>query len=152
MYEIIKNVITFQNYDLNKILEKIEKVWLEDKITDGEKTELIELAREKAVAQNSYLSENELFEKIYIRLSDLADKVAKIENEILTLKGEVVPPVAEEEYPEFVQPTGAHDAYNAGDKITYNGKRYICLMDGCVWNPGTYPQGWQEVTEEGQEA
>ena len=30
--------------------------------------------------------------------------------------------VSIEEYPEWVQPTGAHDAYNTGDKVSYNGK------------------------------
>lgn len=39
---------------------------------------------------------------------------------------------------------GAHDAYHVGDKITYNGKHYTCLMDGCVWTPDAYPQGWRE--------
>ena len=28
--------------------------------------------------------------------------------------------VSLDEYPEWVQPTGAHDAYNIGDKVTYN--------------------------------
>ena len=53
-----------------------------------------------------------------------------------------------EEYPEYVQPTGAHDAYNTGDKITYNGKKYICKINGCVWDPDTYPAGWEEVVED----
>ena len=48
-----------------------------------------------------------------------------------------------DEWPEFVQPTGAHDAYKIGDKITYNGQRYICKMDGCVWTPDAYPAGWE---------
>ena len=52
-----------------------------------------------------------------------------------------------EEYPEWVQPTGAHDAYKVGDKITYNGKKYECLKDGCVWTPDDYPQGWKLVKE-----
>ena len=30
------------------------------------------------------------------------------------------------------------------DKITYKGKRYTCVMDGCVWTPDAYPQGWRE--------
>lgn len=51
-----------------------------------------------------------------------------------------------DEWPEFVQPTGAHDAYNAGDKVTYNGKHYQSTMDGNVWSPDSYPQGWKEVT------
>lgn len=49
-----------------------------------------------------------------------------------------------DEWPEYVQPTGAHDAYHIGDKITYNGKHYTCIYDGCVWTPDAYPQGWRE--------
>ena len=51
--------------------------------------------------------------------------------------------VSVEEWPEFVQPTGAHDAYNTGDKVTYNGKRYISLIDANVYSPDDYPQGWE---------
>ena len=32
-----------------------------------------------------------------------------------------------------------------GCKTTYNGKKYICKMDNCVWSPDTYPQAWEEV-------
>lgn len=52
--------------------------------------------------------------------------------------------VSLDEWPEFVQPTGAHDAYNKGDKVTFNGKHYISLMDGNVYSPAVYPAGWQE--------
>ena len=47
-------------------------------------------------------------------------------------------------WPEFVQPTGAHDAYNKGDKVTFDGKHYISLIDGNVYSPAAYPAGWQE--------
>lgn len=50
------------------------------------------------------------------------------------------------EYPEFVQPTGAHDAYSKGAKVTYNGKRYISLIDANTWAPDAYPAGWSEVS------
>ena len=52
--------------------------------------------------------------------------------------------VSLDECPEFVQPTGAHDAYNKGDKVTFEGKHYISLMDGNVYSPTAYPAGWQE--------
>lgn len=52
--------------------------------------------------------------------------------------------VSVEEWPEWVQPTGAHDAYNTGDKVTYNGKRYVSLIDGNVYSPDAYPAGWEE--------
>ena len=41
--------------------------------------------------------------------------------------------VSLDEWPEFVQPTGAHDAYNKGDKVTFEGKHYISLIDGNVY-------------------
>lgn len=56
-----------------------------------------------------------------------------------------------EEYPEYVAPSGAHDAYKIGDKVTYNGKKYICKMPICVWSPETYPAGWKEVVENTEE-
>ena len=52
--------------------------------------------------------------------------------------------VSLDEWPEFVQPTGAHDAYNKGDKVTFDGKHYISLIDANVYSPAAYPAGWQE--------
>ena len=49
--------------------------------------------------------------------------------------------VSVDEYPEWVQPTGAHDAYNIGDKVTYNGRHYVCTIDANVYAPDVY--GWQ---------
>ena len=54
--------------------------------------------------------------------------------------------VSLDEWPEFVQPTGAHDAHNKGDKVTFEGKHYISLIDGNVYSPAAYPLGWQEQT------
>lgn len=51
--------------------------------------------------------------------------------------------VSLEEWPEWVQPTGAHDAYMTGDKVTHNGKRWVCESDNNVYEPGVY--GWKEV-------
>lgn len=48
-------------------------------------------------------------------------------------------------YPEWVQPSGAHDAYNTGDIVMYNGTAYRSLIDGNVWAPDAYPQGWEVV-------
>lgn len=48
-----------------------------------------------------------------------------------------------EEYPEWIQPTGAHDAYNKGDKVSHNEKHWVSDVDSNVWEPGVY--GWSEV-------
>lgn len=46
-------------------------------------------------------------------------------------------------YPVWSQPTGAHDAYNAGDIVSYNGTLYRSLIDGNAWSPDAYPAGWE---------
>lgn len=51
--------------------------------------------------------------------------------------------ISVEEWPEWVQPTGAQDAYSIGDKVTYEGVRYVSLIDGNVWSPTAYPAGWE---------
>ena len=47
--------------------------------------------------------------------------------------------------PEWVQPTGGHDAYNTGDKVIYEGKVYESLIDGNAWSPTDHPSSWKEV-------
>lgn len=48
-----------------------------------------------------------------------------------------------DEWPEWIQPTGAHNAYAKGAKVSHNGKRWISTADGNVWEPLVY--GWEEV-------
>ena len=56
--------------------------------------------------------------------------------------------VSSEGYPYWQQPTGAHDAYNIGDIVNYNGTLYKSLIDGNTYSPDAYPQGWEVYTEE----
>ena len=50
-----------------------------------------------------------------------------------------------EEWPEWIQPIGAHDAYDLGAKVSHNGKHWTSDVAANVWEPGVY--GWTEVTE-----
>lgn len=50
-----------------------------------------------------------------------------------------------EEWPEWSQPVGAHDAYDAGAKVAHNGKHWTSDVAANVWEPGVY--GWTEVTD-----
>lgn len=50
-------------------------------------------------------------------------------------------------YPIWAQPTGAHDAYNTGDIVNYNGTLYKSVIDGNVYSPDEYPAGWEVYTE-----
>ena len=47
--------------------------------------------------------------------------------------------------PNWVQPTGGHDAYNIGDKVIFEGKTYESTINANVWSPKAYPQGWKLI-------
>lgn len=50
-----------------------------------------------------------------------------------------------EEWPEWVQPTGSHDAYDTGGKVTHNGHKYTSNIDGNTTEPGTDDRWWTLV-------
>ena len=53
-----------------------------------------------------------------------------------------------EDIPVWKQPTGAHDAYQIGDKVhfpTINDPVYESLIDYNVYSPLTYPAGWKKL-------
>lgn len=49
-----------------------------------------------------------------------------------------------EEWPEWIQPIGAHDAYAMGAKVSHAGKHWTSDVDGNVWEPGVAM--WTEAT------
>ena len=129
MYDIIKSVILEGVYDLSDILMKIDVYWLQSKITDEEKADLVKLARENAEPTHSV--------DIMKKIEDIDTRLKKLENKEPTEPGE--------EYPEYV----VGKWYYKGDKITFtDGKRYECIApDGvvCTWSPTEYPAYWKEV-------
>ncbi len=53
-----------------------------------------------------------------------------------------------DEIPVWVQPTGAHDAYQTGDKVHFPTKSdpvYESLIANNAWSPSVYPAGWKVV-------
>ena len=47
--------------------------------------------------------------------------------------------------PQWVQPTGEHDAYNTGDHVIFEDQEYVSLIDANTWSPTDYPAGWELV-------
>lgn len=149
MYEKIKEVIESSRFELSDMLKKIDTIWLQGDITEEQKTELVKLAQEKANPENSYAPLQEQIDNLFkitdtlqTEVKTLSDKVTKLEG------GEIEPEPSSAEYPEYKQPTGSHDAYYKGDKVTFKGKKYICIAPddyAVVWNPEEYPAYWQLV-------
>lgn len=148
MYEIVKNVINAKTYELTDILTKIDTLWVQGNLTEEQRTELTALARQNADPAASYAPLQEQIDAMANRLDVLTTRVSALEQSGET--GEEKPEQPAEEWPEYVQPTGAHDAYHNGDKVTWNGQHYTCIAPegtACVWDPDTYPAYWQLVED-----
>ena len=156
MYEFVKAVILEGRYELSDLLKKIDTLWVQGGLTEEEKTELVQLAREEATPENSFAGIQKQMDTLFTNLAEIAKQVGENTLTIASIKakleeqGTVVPdpePEPGEEYPEYVQPTGAHDAYHNGDKVTYQGKKYHCIAPedvAVVWPPDVYPAYWEE--------
>ncbi len=142
MYSIIKEVLIKGNYELVDVLNKINKLWIEGSLTEEERDELVNLARSNANPENSYTENTQQIANLWEYYQQLDTRLSKLEN-----SQDVEPTEPEEEWPEFVQPSGAHDAYKTGNRIMFQGKKYICKIGGCVWDPITYPDAWELVEE-----
>lgn len=125
MRTIFEQVIARGDYDLTAMLQNIDRYHIEGKLTDEDREALYALAREGA-------------QPVY----DYAAEIEAIWAAIHALQGQTPDP---DEWPEFVQPTGAHDAYDIGAQVTYNGQRYRCKLANCVWSPDAYPDTWELV-------
>lgn len=102
-------------------------------LNEKEMEELEALAREKANVDNSI--------DIINKLKEIDLRLQKLES-----KEETGEPTENEEYPEHI----AGKWYYKDDKVTENGKKYICTApegEVCVWSPSEYPVYWQEVKE-----
>ena len=143
MYEDVTKVIEAGGYDLADLLHRIDVLYAGGRLTDAERTDLYDLARAGADPEYSLAPVVERVEALEAWRSEVDAKLSAIEGG----GTEPGPEEPADEWPEYVQPTGAHDAYHAGDKVTWQGSRYVCTApDGvaCVWDPGTYPAYWEK--------
>ena len=139
MYEMIKTVIASRTYtDSNALIAKIQRLYIEGTLTESQYTELRTILAEQNPVK-TYDVEGEL-DRVWVELRRIAS--------IVDSMPEPSPePEPSEDVPDWVQPTGAHDAYQKGDKVRYNGNVYESLVDGNVWSPDAYPAGWQKLVQ-----
>ena len=128
MYEICKNVILSDRYELSALLRKIDTLWVQGQLFDDQKTELEQLAREYADPQMSA--------DLTAEVDELRKRVDKLEKDA---GGDTAGAC-----PEYIE----GKRYRRGDKVTFEGVRYQCIApEGqiCTWSPSAYPAYWQAI-------
>ena len=134
MKTIFESVIARGDYNLTDLLNKIDSYHVMGRLTDAERDELYAKARAGALDALGY---------------DVKAEIDALWAAVRALQGGANAGNDETEESQapakFVQPTGAHDAYNLGDRVTYSGRVYESIINGNVWSPDVYPDGWTEI-------
>lgn len=135
MYSVVKSVIESKIYELTDMLTKIDTLWVQGSITEEERAELIDLARQNAQVQQSI--------DILAKLEELDQRV-KANEEAIKKLSENESEGSDSTYPEYV----AGKWYRNGDIVSFDGKEYMCIAPVgtvCTWSPSDYPAYWNEV-------
>lgn len=111
-------------------------------LTDEDALQAVELFQQWVVDHAYAVDERLQYENVLYRVvqahTSQADWTPDITSALFVV-------VSLDEWPEFVQPTGAHDAYKKGDKVSFENKVYESTIDNNVWSPTAYPAGWKEI-------
>ena len=126
---MIESTISSGEYDLASILSTINLYHIEGALTDQDRTELRDMARENAKPQ--YDPEKDL--------SELLDRLRALEERVTKLEGTE----AVEKYPEYEDGRW----YFSGDGVTFDGTKYTCIAKKTKFSPAEKPKDWQEVAE-----
>lgn len=78
-------------------------------------------------------------EKLYKVIQDHVSQQDWKPSELPALYSNIMPDGV---IPEWVQPTGSHNAYNTGDTVIFEGVVYESLIDNNTWSPADYEPGW----------
>lgn len=144
IYNAFARAIKSAPHDLEKHLSRINTYHIDGALTDTEREDLIALARQQARPQ---LELSDEVQQLWAAIGELREEIAGIKAGG-TAGGGVQDGVDVLDIDEYVQPTGAHDAYYTGAVMRWQGKVYKCVApegSACSWPPDVMPGWWEEL-------
>lgn len=125
-------------------LDATRKLVRVDELTEDELIEMIDLYDGYKI--DKFYKVGDVFQyndKLYKVIQEHTSLASWVPSELPALYLNLLP---EHIIPEWKQPTGAHDSYDIGDKVIFEGSVYESLINGNTYSPTSYPQGWREVS------
>lgn len=147
-YTSMMAYLTETKYDLEEMIKvRLPELLVRGLISSEEYDELVLVAKENASAK--YASIEEQLQTLVAELESLKTETTQLKNKVSELEGTEPEEPTINEYPIWKQPTGAHDAYYTGDKMTYtDGNKYECIAPegyGVTYGPDVLPEMWKKV-------
>lgn len=149
MYDIIRNVIESGNFKLADMQIKIDTLWVQGNLTEGQRTELIYIMKEYLNPETETPEQEELYRQILEKYTALEERVSKIEN------GGIIPDPPGVVIPVWEPWDGISDRYQYGAVVAIDQKYYISTYQGQnTWMPGSIGTDglWKEISKEDAES
>ena len=129
---------------INANLQATRKLIRVDELDENELLEMIDLYESYEIGKSYQADDIFKYEgKLYKVIQEHISLENWVPSELPALYLNMMP---ENVIPEWVQPTGSHDAYNTGDKVIFEGDVYESIIDGNTWSPADYPSSWKLIT------
>ena len=149
-YTSMMAYLTETEYDLEEMIKvRLPELLVRGLISSEEYDELVVVAKENASAK--YASIEEQLQTLATELESLKTEIIRLKNRISEFEGTETEEPTVDKHPAWKQPTGAHDAYYTGDKMTYtDGNKYECVAPkgyGVTYGPDVLPEMWKKVEE-----
>ena len=142
MFETFQTIINAGGYDLADLSERIKTLYAMGELTEEEMKQLLDSAAANA-------NQDAMLPDMSERVGALETRIAAVEERVGKLEAGGVEPVEPEEpvdeWPEWVRPTSKDTQYRKGDKVTFNGRHYLCVKNNVSSSPDEDPKRWQLV-------
>lgn len=142
MFETMQTIINGGDYDLADLSERIKTLYALGELSNEEMTQLLDSAAVNANQDAMLPDMSERVGALETRIAAAEERVGKLE------AGGVETSEPEEpvdEWPEWVRPTSKDTQYRKGDKVTFNGRHYMCVKNNVSASPDEDPKRWQLV-------
>lgn len=131
IYTDVTNVITAGGYDLADLLHRIDVLYAGGRLTDEEYQQLFDAAADGA--------------DMDAQLPGVEERLSSLELRVAALEAGIAPTEpSDEEWPEWVKPTSKDTMYNKDDKVSCDGRRFICRKNNVATKPTDDSKSWEE--------
>ena len=140
MFETVQTIINSGGYDLADLTVRIKTLYALGELSKEEMEQLLDSAADNANQDAMLPGVVERVGALETRMAAVEERIGKLETGGVEL-GEPEEPV--DEWPEWVRPTSKDAQYRKGDKVTFNGRHYVCVKNNVSSSPDEDQKSWQ---------
>lgn len=142
MFKTFQTIINVGGYDLADLTERIKTLYAMGELTEVEMKQLLDSAAANANQDAMLPDMSERVGALETRIAAVEERVGKLEAGGVE-QGEPEEPA--DEWPEWVRPTSKDTQYRKGDKVTFNGRHYVCEKNNVSSSPDEDSKSWRLV-------